>query len=161
MRCFLRAVFIICPIFTLMAFSCSKKKTIGEPYILFEVHGTVYGDQTVPDDSTPQKDDYMTVTMPVKGIKVTSGNNDPVYTNADGQFVFYGRSVPGSSVTLVLQDDDSASNGGPYQKQNKTVQLRQRDAGDAGNYRGYWFASGVEVNMLLKNESIDPDPVLP
>ena len=52
-------------------------------------------------------------------------------------------------------------NGGPYQKQTKIINLRQRDAGDSGNYRGYWFASGVEVKMLLKNESINPDSTLP
>lgn len=30
-------------VFFTTAFSCSKKPTIGEPYILYEVHGVVYG----------------------------------------------------------------------------------------------------------------------
>ena len=161
MRYFLRAVIVTCSIFTLMAFSCSKKKTIGDPYMLYEVHGTVYGDQNILDTSTPQEDDYVTVTLPLKGIKISSGDGDPVYTNSNGEFVIYGRSNPGNSIALVFVDDDSTMNGGPYQKQTKIINLRQRDAGDSGNYRGYWFASGVEVKMLLKNESINPDPVLP
>lgn len=161
MRPFLRAVVVICSIFTLMAFSCSKKKTIGDPYMLYEVHGTVYGDQKVLDTSTPQEDDYITVTLPLKNIRVSSGDGDPVFTNADGNFTIYGRSNPGTSVSLVFQDDDAAVNGGPYQKLTKTIGLRQRDAGDSGNYRGYWFASGVEVKMLLKSESINPEPTLP
>lgn len=161
MRSFLRAAVLVCSIFTLMAFSCSKKKTIGDPYMLYEVHGAVYGDQEVSDTSTPQEDDYITVTVPLKGIKVTSGDGDPVYTNSDGGFVLYGRSNPGTSVSLIFQDDDAAMNGGPYQRLTKTIELRQRDAGDSGNYRGYWFASGVEVKMLLKNESINPEPALP
>ena len=161
MRSFLRAAVLVCSIFTLMAFSCSKKKTIGDPYMLYEVHGTVYGDQNILDTSTPQEDDYVTVTLPLKGIKISSGDGDPVYTNSNGEFVIYGRSNPGNSIALVFVDDDSTMNGGPYQKQTKIINLRQRDAGDSGNYRGYWFASGVEVKMLLKNESINPDPVLP
>lgn len=161
MRSVLRTLIVVCSIFMLMAFSCSKKKTIGDPYMLFEVHGTVYGDQSVPDTSTPQEDDYITVTLPLKGIKVSSGDGDPVYTDSDGEFVIYGRSNPGTSVSLVFMDDDAAMNGGPYQKQTKTINLRQRDAGDSGNYRGYWFASGVEIKMLLKNESINPDQTLP
>ena len=75
--------------------------------------------------------------------------------------MLYGRSNPGTSVSLVFQDDDAAMNGGPYQKLTKTIELRQRDAGDSGNYRGYWFASGVEVKMLLKSESVNPEPTLP
>ena len=161
MRSFLRAPLVICSIFTLMAFSCSKKKTIGDPYMLYEVHGTVYGDQKVLDTSTPQEDDCVTVTLPLKNIRVSSGDGDPAYTNADGKFVLYGRSNPGTSISLVFQDDDAAMNGGPYQKLTKTIELRQRDAGDSGNYRGYWFASGVEVKMLLKSESINPEPTLP
>ena len=161
MRYFLRAVVLICSIFTLMAFSCSKKKTIGDPYMLYEVHGTVYGDQKVLDTSTPQEDDYVTVTLPLKNIRVSSGDGDPAYTNADGKFVLYGRSNPGTSISLVFQDDDAAMNGGPYQKLTKTIELRQRDAGDSGNYSVYWFASGVEVKMLLKSESINPEPTLP
>ena len=158
MRSFIKAFALIISAFTLMAFSCSKKKTIGEPYMLFEVHGTVYGDRNIKDESTPDPDDYVTVSMPVKGIKIAVGNNDPVYTNSKGEFIIYGRSTPGDSIDLLFEDVDGASNEGPYLRQNKTVPLRQRDAGDAGNYRGYWFASGVEVKMLLKNESITPDP---
>ena len=158
MRSFIKAIVLIASLFTLMAFSCSKKKTIGDPYMLFEVHGTVYGDCQVKDESTSEPDDYVTVSKPVKGIKVIAGNNDPVHTNSKGEFVIYGRSNPGDSVELVFVDEDGASNEGPYLRMNKIVQLRQREAGDAGNYRGYWFASGVEVKMLLKSESIDPDP---
>ncbi len=158
MRSFIKALALVVAIFTLMAFSCSKKKTIGDPYMLFEIHGTVYGDRDVKDESTPEPDDYVTVSMPVKGIKVSAGNNEPVYTDSKGEFVIYGRSNPGDSVDLVFTDEDGTSNEGPYQRLNKTVLLRQRDAGDAGNYRGYWFASGVEVKMLRKNESLDPTP---
>jgi hypothetical protein len=99
------------------------------------------------------------VSQPLKGVKVSSGNNEAVYTNSNGTFVIYGRSNPGTSVAIVIEDEDGASNGGPFQRLNRNVELRQRDAGDAGNYRGYWFASGVELKMLLKNESIDPGPV--
>lgn len=161
MRSFIKVFALIACAFTLMAFSCSKKKTIGEPYMLFEVHGTVYGDCNVKDESTSEPDDYVTVAMPVKGIKVSVGTNDPVYTNSKGEFIIYGRSTPGDSIDLLFEDVDGSSNEGPYLRQNKAVPLRQRDAGDAGNYRGYWFASGLEVKMLLKNESINPDPVLP
>lgn len=119
---FLRTVLLLVASLSLTAFSCSKKKTIGDPYMLFEVHGTVYGDHKVADESTPQE---------------------------------------GDSVPLVFTDEDRYANGGPYQKQSKTVILRQRDAGDDLNYRGYWFASEVEVKMLLKNESLNPDPSLP
>lgn len=158
MRSFIKAFALVIATVTLMAFSCSKKKTIGDPYMLFEIHGTVYGDRDVKDESTPEPDDYVTVSMPVKGIKVSAGNNEPVYTDSKGEFVIYGRSNPGDSVDLVFTDEDGTSNEGPYQRLNKTVLLRQRDAGDAGNYRGYWFASGVEVKMLRKNESLDPTP---
>lgn len=158
---FLRTVLLLVASLSLTAFSCSKKKTIGDPYMLFEVHGTVYGDHKVADESTPQEGDSVLVTLPVKGIRVTSGNSEAVYTGSDGSFVIYGRSVPGSSVSLVFTDEDRYANGGPYQKQSKTVILRQRDAGDDLNYRGYWFASEVEVKMLLKNESLNPDPSLP
>lgn len=158
---FLRTVFLMAVSFTLMAFSCSKKKTIGDPYILFEVHGTVYGDRKIADESTPQPDDSILITSPVKGIKVSSGNSESVTTNSDGSFVIYGRSVPGDSVPVVFTDEDRYANGGPYQRLSKTVNLRQRDVGDDLNYRGYWFASGVEVKMLLKNESLNPDPSLP
>lgn len=158
MRSFFKALAVILSTFTLMAFSCSRKKTIGDPYILFEIHGTVYGDCPVADETTPQPDDYVMVSQPLKGVKVSSGNNEAVYTNSNGTFVIYGRSNPGTSVAIVIEDDDGASNGGPFQRMTRNVELRQRDAGDAGNYRGYWFASGVEVKMLLKNESIDPNP---
>ena len=161
MRSFIKAFALIISAFTLMAFSCSKKKTIGSPYMLFEIHGTVFGDRNVKDESTPEPDDYVTVSMPVKGIKVTADNNDPVHTNSKGEFVIYGRSNPGDSINLLFEDEDGASNEGPYLRMNKVVPLRQRDAGDAGNYRGYWFASGLEVKMLLKSESINPAPVLP
>ena len=121
MRYFLRAVVLICSLFTLMAFSCSKKKTIGDPYILFEIHGTVYGDCPVADETTPQPDDYVMVSQPLKGVKVSSGNNEAVYTNSNGTFVIYGRSNPGTSVAIVIEDEDGASNGGPFQRLNRNV----------------------------------------
>ena len=161
MRSFIKAFALIISAFSLMAFSSCKMKTIGEPYMLFEVHGTVYGDRNVKDESTPDPDDYVTVSMPVKGIKITVDNYDPVYTNSNGEIIIYGRATPGESNCLLFEDEEGASNEGPYQRMNKTIPLRQRDAGDAGNYRGYWFASGLEVKMLLKSESINPDPVLP
>ena len=87
---FLRTVLLLVASLSLTAFSCSKKKTIGDPYMLFEVHGTVYGDHKVADESTPQEGDSVLVTLPVKGIRVTSGNSEAVYTGSDGSFVIYG-----------------------------------------------------------------------
>lgn len=142
----------------LMAFSCSKKKTIGNPYILFEIHGTVYGDRKIPNEQTPQPDDSVVVELPIEGIRVSCGTSEPVYTGPNGKFVLYGRSNPGDSVTLLFKDEDLEVNGGPYQKLNLPVQLRQRDAGDGGNYMGYWFASGIKAKLIQKEETINPDP---
>ena len=157
MKRFVSALIVLCSVFSLLSFSCSKKKTIGEPYILFEIHGTVYGKHKTENVDTPQEGDYKYVTGPVKGIRVSSGQAEPVYTDSKGRFVLYGRQAPSDAATLVFIDDDAALNGGPYQRASVNVKMRQRDGGDDRNYEGYWFASGIEVELLLKNESLDTD----
>ena len=151
MKQVLKAIAAISVFLSLTAFSCSKKKTIGDPYILFEIRGTVYGEHT----DTPAEGDYKYVTGPVQGIKVSSGFADPVYTTKDGNFVFYGRQAPSDVATLVFTDEDGGVNGGPYQKLTQNVRMIQKEAGGDRNYEGSWFASGVEVNLFLKTEDMD------
>lgn len=139
----------------LSAFSCSKKKTIGEPYILYEVHGTVYGSYTkVTDGAEPVR-----VTVPLKGIKVISDSSSEVaYTSDAGRFVIYGRSVPTSQVTIAFEDTDGENNHGLFLKSSPIITLRKKKEGGDRNYEGYWFASGVKVTMLRKDDNLEIDP---
>lgn len=155
MRGFIKSIIILSSVFFLTAFSCSKKKTIGEPYILYEVHGTVYGSYFKESEG----EDPVKVTVPLKGIKVTSdSSSEPAYTSAAGNFVVYGRSVPSSVVTIAFTDEDGENNHGLFQKLNKMVTLRQMKEGGDRNYEGYWIATNVEVTMLKKEDAMESDP---
>ena len=146
-------------VLVLSAFSCSKKKTIGEPYILYEIHGTVYGSYYVDNVETPEEDDKVKVTSPLKGIKViTDDSSKPVYTSKEGRFVAYGRSVPADVVELVFEDPDGENTYGSFLKKKQRIQLRQRSEDGDRNYEGYWIASGVEVTMFLKNDDLESEP---
>lgn len=157
MKDFIKLLLLLCAVLSTMSFSCSKKKTLGDPYILFEVHGTVVGKIRVENTETPEEGDYIYVDAPVKGIRVSSGAADAVYTNDEGKFVFYGKQTPSDVVTLVFTDTDDAVNGGPYRKTTANVKLKMRDEGNGGLYLGYWFASGVEVNLILKEDDLESD----
>jgi hypothetical protein len=157
MRRFLKTVSIIASFLLLTSFSCSKKKTIGDPFILYEVHGTVYGSYMKENDNGVLEQ----VSVPLKGIKVTSdSSSEPAYTSSAGKFVVYGRSVPSEVVTIAFTDDDGENNHGLFLKSEKKVSLRHlRDGGDR-NYEGYWIATDVEVTMLKKADSMESDPDL-
>lgn len=145
-------------VLVLSAFSCSKKKTIGEPYILYEIHGTVYGSYYVDNVETPEEDDKVKVTSPLKGIKViTDDSSKPVYTSKEGRFVAYGRSVPADVVELVFEDPDGENNYGSFLKKKQRIQLRQRSEGGDRNYEGYWIATDVQINMFLKTDNLEFD----
>ena len=127
-----------------MLTSCSKKKTIGSPYILYEIHGTV----------TDGDGNFL------KGISVSSGESGSDVTSANGEFVIYGRSVPSEYADIVCEDTDGSNNGGDFMKTTVSVQMKLRSAG-SGNNKGNYFASGVVVQMLLKNEGMQDDVTPP
>ena len=159
MKVVFRLIAILFSVFFLSAFSCSKKKTIGEPYILYEVHGVVSGTYYVDNTDTPASGDKKRVTGPLKGIKVTSdSSSEPAYTSENGRFVVYGRSVPTDVVNIAFEDVDVDNHHGTFLRQVKSISLRQRSPGEGRNYEGYWVATDVEVNMLLKNDELDVDP---
>lgn len=138
----LRKLFILTLV--LLSISCSRKKTIGSPYILYEVHGTVLA----PDG------------LPVEGIIVSTDGAENVQTSRNGNFVIYGRSVPSRYATLTFTDTDQENNGGLFMRSSLSVELKLRSAGE-GNNQGNYFASGVVVNLVLRNEEIqgDKDPL--
>lgn len=159
MKVLFRLILILSSVFCLTAFSCSKKKTIGEPYILYEIHGTVYGAYYVDDTSTPEEGDMKRVTSPLKGIRVISDSlSEPAYTSNEGRFVVYGRSVPTDVVTIAFDDQDGEGNHGTFMRKTQRIELRQKSAGGDRNYEGYWIATDVEVNMFLKNDNLESDP---
>lgn len=121
----------------LLAVSCSSKKTIGNPYILYEIHGTVTDPQGVP----------------VSGIAVSSGDMGSDVTSANGEFVLFARSAPSEYATVVCEDKDGEANGGSFLKTSVTVQLKLRSAGN-GNNKGNYFASEVLVRMIPKNDEM-------
>lgn len=162
---FLKSLLILCSVLSLTAFSCSKKKSIGDPYILYKVIGTVTGDVMVPDETTADPDDFVYEKRPIRGIKVSATNSEVVYTSSDGGFVFEGRSALTSdesleveSVYISFEDVDLKDNGGPYLKKTQRVDVRRRDPGDDRNYKGYYFASGVEVEVLQRDMELEPLP---
>ena len=114
----------------LLMASCSSKKTIGNPYILYEIHGTVTDPQGAP----------------VKGISVSSGD-----MGSD-----IGRSAPSESATVICEDKDGEANGGPFMKTSVQVQLKLRSAGD-GNNKGNYFASEVVIRMIPKDEQMQDE----
>lgn len=127
-----------------LSISCSRKQTIGSPYILYEIHGTVLA----PDG------------MPVEGIVVSTDGAENVLTTKKGNFVIYGRSVPSRYASLSFTDIDKGKNGGYFMKSSVSVELKLRSAGE-GNNQGNYFASGVTVTLVLQNEEIqgDKDPL--
>ena len=150
MRTIFKLIVVLSSVFFLTAFSCSKKKTIGEPYILYEIHGTVYGSHDV---------DGQRVLSPLKGIRVMSdATSEPEYTSSEGRFVVYGRSAPSSFATISFEDQDGESNHGTFMSTSQRVALRQKEPGVDRNYEGYWIASGVEVTMFLKNDDLESEP---
>lgn len=159
MKSFLKIFVILSSFFCLTAFSCSKKQTIGEPFILYEIHGTVYGSYYVDDTDTPEVGDKKRVTSPLKGIRVISdSSSESAYTSSGGHFVVYGRSVPASVVTIAFEDQDGENNHGTFMRKTQMIELRQRNAVGDRNYEGYWIATDVEVNMFLKNDNLESDP---
>lgn len=155
MKGFLKIAAVLSVVFFTTAFSCSKKQTIGEPFILYEVHGVVYGSYFKEVEGGGKE--YITV--PLKGIKVTSdSSSEAAYTSDQGNFVVYGRSVPMETVEIAFEDEDVENNHGLFLRTTKRVTLRkQKESGDR-NYEGYWIATGVEVTMLKKDDSLDVNP---
>ena len=136
-----RCRFFILAIVALVAASCSAEQ-IGDPYMLFEIHGTVVDAEG----------------NPIQGIQVSSGYSDVQSTNVNGNFSFYGRSTPTTYVVLTFEDKDGADNGGMFVKRTVEVQVNEKTPGsDMGNFSGTYFASGVEVVMLKKEDTLDPD----
>jgi putative lipoprotein (rSAM/lipoprotein system) len=124
-----------------MAASCDKEQ-VGDPYMLFEIHGTVVDSEG----------------NPLKGIHVTSGLSDAQTTNVNGVFTFYGRSAPTSLVVLSFEDKDGESNGGEFANLSMTVRVNEKTPGIAGdNFKGTYYAGGVEVVMLKKKDQMNPD----
>lgn len=145
--------------FSLTAFSCSKQKVIGNPYIMFEVRGTVYGIHYVEDTDTPEEGDLKKVTSPIEGIMVTSDvSSEPAYTTPEGKFVVYGRGPVSDMVSIKFEDKDGGNNHGLFLTTKKSVLLHQTKPGDDRNYEGYWVATGVEVTLLPKDDELDPNP---
>ena len=158
MREFFKLIFVISSFLSLTAFSCSKKQTIGEPYILYEIRGTVYGSYYVDNTDTPEEGDKKRVTSPLKGIKViTDYSSEPVYTSNEGRFVVYGRGVPADEVSVIFEDQDGENNHGAFLKKIQRIQLRQQKPGVDRNYEGYWIATDVQVNMFLKTDNLEFD----
>ncbi len=121
--------------------SCSKEQ-VGDPYIIFEIHGKV-----VDADGTP-----------VGGIRVASGLSEESTTNVNGSFIFYGRSVPVSSVVLTFEDKDKDENGGEFATMSMEIPLNKKSSvGASGNFKGAFFAGDVEVVMLKKKDDLNPD----
>ena len=124
----------LCALAAVALMSCSKEQ-IGEPYILFEIHGTVMD----------------TEGNPLPGINVTSGLSEVQKTNVNGVFSFYGRTVPTDRVMLTFE-------GGGFVKMTKEISLNQKTPGkDDGNFKGTFFAGDVEVVMLKKESELNPD----
>ena len=121
--------------------SCSKEQ-LGDPYMLFEVHGKVVD----------------TSGNPIQGINVISAYTDVQVTNINGSFSFYGRSVPSDRVMLTFEDKDGDKNGGEFVKMTKEVYLNEKTPGSkTGNFKGTFFAGDVEIVMLMKESELNPD----
>ena len=123
--------------------SCSKEQA-DAPFMLFEVHGKV-----MDVDGTP-----------LEGINVIAGQADVQTTNHNGDFMFYGRSVPSSHVLLTFEDKDGDKNGGDFVNQTVEISLNQKTPGTSGNYKGTFFAGDVEVFMVGRKLEMDTDSLL-
>ena len=155
MRGFLKIATVLSVVFFTTAFSCSKKQTIGEPFILYEVHGVVCGSYFKEVEGGGKE--Y--VTVPLKGIKVTSdSSSEAAYTSEQGSFVVYGRSVPMETVEIAFEDVDVENNHGLFLRTTQRVTLRKQKEGGDRNYEGYWIATDVKVTMLKKDDSLDVNP---
>ena len=125
---------LLCVLAVAASSSCSKEQ-VGDPYILFEVHGKV----TDADGH------------PIPGIKVFSGVTDAQETNSNGNFTFFGRSVPSATVRLTFEDKDGDKNGGEFVTMSQEVSLIMKTSGSAtGNFKGTYYADQVTVVMLAK-----------
>ena len=121
--------------------SCSKEQ-VGDPYMLFEIHGKV-----MDLDGNP-----------LQGINVISGYSDVQVTNINGSFSFYGRSIPSDRVLLTFEDKDGVDNGGEFVKITKDIPVNQKTPGSkTGNYKGTFFAGDLEIVMLQKESELNPD----
>ena len=123
--------------------SCSKEQN-GDPFMLFEIYGKV-----MDADGNP-----------LEGINVIAGQGDVQKTNLNGNFAFYGRTVPSDHVLLTFEDKDGDENGGEFVKQTMEIPIVQKSPGTSGNYKGTFFAGDVEVFMVSKNVEMNPDSVL-
>ena len=125
------------------AFSSCNKEQEGDPYMLFEIHGKVIDGEG----------------NPIEGIHVYSGTSEVQKTNKNGNFVFYGRSVPTTYVILTFEDKDGGDNGGEFVKTSMDILVHEKTPGsEAGNFKGTYFAGDVEVIMLAKEENMSPLP---
>ena len=131
---------LICAFAAAAFISCSREQN-GDPFILFEVHGTV-------------KD---AAGNPLEGINVIAGQVDVQKTNINGNFIFHGRTVPSDHVLLTFEDKDGDNNGGEFVKKTVEIPLRQKSPGTSGNYKGTFFAGEVEVVMVSKNVEMNPE----
>ena len=129
----------ICAFAAVVLMSCSKEQA-GDPFMLFEVHGKV-----MDVDGNP-----------LEGIHVISGQADVQKTNLNGDFTFFGRSVPSEYVILTFEDKDGEEKGGEFVKKTMEISLVEKTPG-SGNFMGTFFAGDVEVVMLNKNMEMNPD----
>ena len=121
-------------VLAIVALSSCSKAQVGDPYILFEVHGKV-------TDINGN---------PIPGIQVASGVADAQVTNSNGNFTFFGRSIPSASVILTFEDKDGDKNG-EYVTMSQEINLIMKTSGSAtGNFKGTYFADNVSVVMLDK-----------
>lgn len=130
----------ICAFAAAALLSCSKEQ-VGDPYILFEIHGKV-----MDADGNP-----------LEGINVIAGQADVQKTNLNGNFTFFGRSVPSDHVLLTFEDKDGEMNGGEFVKKTMEIPVVEKTPGTSGNFKGTFFAGDVEVIMLSKNMEMNPD----
>lgn len=136
-----RCRFFVLALVAFLAVSCSKEQ-IGDSYMLFEIHGTVMDAEG----------------NPIEGIQVSSGLSDVQSTNINGNFSFYGRSTPTTYVVLTFEDKDGGEKGGHFVKRAVEVLVHEKTPGSGmGNFMGTYFASGVEVVMLKKEDDLNPD----
>ena len=131
----------LCILAAVALISCSKEQ-VGDPYILFEIHGKVMDAEG----------------RPLQGINVISAVSDVRVTNVNGSFSFYGRTVPSDRVVLTFEDKDGVDNGGEFVKMSKDIAVNLKTPGtDKGNFKGTFFASDVEIVMLKKESELNPD----
>jgi putative lipoprotein (rSAM/lipoprotein system) len=131
---------VICALAAAALLSCNKEQN-GDPYILFEIHGKVMDAEG----------------NPLEGIYVIAGQADVQTTNRNGNFTFYGRTIPSDHVSLTFEDKDGESNGGEFVKNTVQIPLRLKTPGTSGNFKGTFFAGDVEIVMVSKNVEMNPE----